>query len=166
MQWEMTQHDIRASDVRSIVLGEELGIRLHIVVEEKKESALRSGCTGIAGGRPAAVRLLQDLEREQEFQVPQGLSGTVARAVDDDNRLEVAKGLSLERRDVADNEFSALEGRDDNAEAHWQVSGQTGTRDEWICGTTSAKSAMGLGRSTMPPGSMSKNMATGSFPLV
>jgi hypothetical protein len=110
---------IGALPVRTVVLGQEGRLGLHVVVEE--EQKLSPGVLGaeVPRRRCAAVRLLQHGERKGDAQRSNGIGGSVARAVDRHQDLELlGEALTRERRDVRDNERAPREGRDHDADSH------------------------------------------------
>ena len=112
----MAHRDVRAFPVRAVELGEQAGVGLHVVVEEQQQLPAGGAGADVARLCRAAVRLLDDGEREARIERAQGGGGAVLGAVVDDDHLEIPQLLSLEGANVAEDELTPPEGGDDDAE--------------------------------------------------
>lgn len=118
MERHVAQHDVGPRRQQPLVLGQQPGVGLHVVVEEQQRLALRGAHAEVAGGGRAAVGLGQDRQRDPRGQRLERLPRAVARAVDDHDDLERrAKILGLQRAHAGEHRLAALVGRHDDAEA-------------------------------------------------
>ena len=105
------------SALRAVVLGQQRRIGLHVVVEEQQQLARwrprRRRC-GPAPRRWFSCSITRS--GKETSQLAQRRGGAVGRAVDDDDHLEVAYALAVERGDRAHDYVAPLVGRDDDAE--------------------------------------------------
>jgi hypothetical protein len=110
-------HHGGALAVGAVVLGQQLGVGRHVVVEEEEELATCSRRSGVDRRRPPRVRLLDHPQGEARIEASQRLGRAVGRAIDGDHHLEVAEALLLQGGDAVGHGLASLVGGNDHAEA-------------------------------------------------
>jgi len=90
MERHRSRDGIRTFQLGTIVLREEVFVRFHVIIEEKKNLSRGRRGTAVSRVGEAAVRLSDDAHGERWSQFRETVLGIVGRAVDDDNELEHA----------------------------------------------------------------------------
>ena len=117
MQRHDAGHRVRARLVIPVVLGEQPGVGLHVVVEKEQDVAGRLRRAAVARARRSTIWLREHAHGERGRERAEGIDGTIGRAIHDDDRLErLAVSLPLERLDEPDHQRATLEGRHDHGE--------------------------------------------------
>jgi hypothetical protein len=117
MVGNVPEDDVVAGVVKAVVLGEQVRVGVHVVVEEHDDLTGRLAHPAVAGSRGAGVRLLDDHQREPRPKPSHRRRRAVVGAVDDDDHLERRRALlAPERLDTGDDELPAPIRRDDDAE--------------------------------------------------
>ena len=105
MVGNVPEDDVVAGVVKAVVLGEQVRVGVHVVVEEHDDLTGRLAHAAVAGSRGPGVRLLDDHQREPGPKPPQRRRRAVVGAVDDDDHLERRRALlAPERLDAGDDE--------------------------------------------------------------
>ncbi|HET7563861.1 MAG TPA: hypothetical protein VFJ96_02615, partial [Gemmatimonadaceae bacterium] len=118
MERDDASHRVRSHPVTPVMFSEQLGVRLHVVVEKEQDLSSRFRRTPVAGAGQPAIRLGNHTHGKSDGERAKRVGGAVGRAIDDHDRLErPIVPLMVERPDQAHDQIATLEGRYDHGDA-------------------------------------------------
>jgi hypothetical protein len=94
----VAKHHISASLMRSVVLGQQMRMGLHIIIEEEKNVTTSNGSAPVASGSGALIRLFENRKRERRSDLPERLRRAVFRAIHYNNNLKATVKLLVSQR--------------------------------------------------------------------